>query len=82
MTTALVVNSVPTLIVYGASLVLVMWAMYDVARRPRNVLPPKRKAAWAFGTIVGWLVFGIVGAFIAVVYLVGPRRRMDAARWN
>jgi len=24
------------------------------------------------------LFFGIVGAFVAIVYLVGPRRRMNA----
>jgi hypothetical protein len=72
----------PTLVVYGASLVLVMWAVYDLARRPRDAMPPRTKAIWVISTILGWLVFGIVGAFIAVVYLVGPRRRMNANRWN
>ena len=72
----------PTLLVYGASLVLVMWAVYDMARRPSDVLSPKSKAIWAIATIAGWLVLGIVGAFIAAVYLIGPRRRMNAAKWN
>jgi hypothetical protein len=72
----------PTLVVYGVSLVLVMWAVYDMARRPRDEMQSQRKAIWAISTILGWLVFGIVGAFIALVYLVGPRRRMNASRWN
>ena len=79
--TALVGNSLPTFLVYGASLVLVMWAVVDVARRPTNELSPGRKATWIMGSAVGWLFLGIVGAFVAVVYLLGPRRRMNAQRW-
>lgn len=78
MTTALINPSFPTALVYAASLVLVMWAVVDVMRRPAHALPAKRKAAWIIGSAVGWLLFGIVGAFVAIVYLVGPRRRMNA----
>jgi hypothetical protein len=31
--------------------------------------------------LLGWLLFGIVGAAIAVFYLAGPRRKMNAQRW-
>ena len=78
MNTALVSPSFPTLMLYAASLVLVMWTVIDVARRSSDVLPIKRKAIWIIASVVGWLFFGIVGAFVAIVYLVGPRRRMNA----
>jgi uncharacterized membrane protein YqjE len=78
MNTALVTPSFSTLVLYAASLVLVVWTVYDVTRRPAYVLPSRRKAAWIIGSVVGWLLFGIVGAFVAIVYLVGPRRRMNA----
>lgn len=78
MNTALVGPSFPTLVLYAASLVVVMWTVVDVARRPRSNLPTRRKALWITGSVVGWLLFGIVGAAGAIVYLVGPRRRMNA----
>ena len=78
MTVALISPTLPTVLLYAASLVLVMWTVIDVIRRPTYVLSPGRKIAWIIGSVVGWLLFGIVGAFVAIVYLVGPRRRMDA----
>jgi hypothetical protein len=81
MITALVDVSVGTFLLYGASLVLVTWTVVDVARRPVSQLAPGRKALWIMGSVVGWLFFGIVGAFVAIVYLVGPRRQMNTRRW-
>jgi hypothetical protein len=81
MNMALVGTSAPTLFLYAVSLVLVMWMVVDVVRRPGSQLPPGRKTVWIMGAVVGWLFFGIVGAFVAVVYLVGPRKRMNAQRW-
>lgn len=78
MTVAFVSPSLPTVLLYAASLVLVIVTVVDVIRRPTYVLPAGRKAAWIIGSVVGWLLFGIVGAFVAIVYLVGPRRRMNA----
>jgi hypothetical protein len=78
MTVALVSPSLPTVLLYAVSLVLVMWTVVDVIRRPTYVLPTRRKAVWIIASVVGWLLFGIVGAFVAIVYLVGPRRRMNA----
>lgn len=68
----------PFLLVYAASLVLVVWAVIDVSRRPSAIMSPTRKAAWIIGSVVGWLFLGLIGAIVAVVYLVGPRRRMNA----
>jgi uncharacterized membrane protein YqjE len=78
VTVALVSPSLPTVLLYALSLVLVMWTVVDVVRRPIYLLSPGRKMAWIAGSVVGWLFFGIVGAFVAIVYLVGPRRRMNA----
>jgi hypothetical protein len=78
MNAALINPSFPTVLLYAVSLMLVMWMVVDVIRRPTRVLPARRKVVWIICTVVGWLLFGIVGAFIAIVYLVGPRRRMNA----
>jgi len=81
MTTAVVAVGVPTLVVYGASLLVVVWCVVDATRRPPDELPTGKKVAWVAGSLVGWLLFGIVGAAIAIVYLVGPRKKMNAERW-
>jgi hypothetical protein len=72
--------SYPLLLIYAASLVVVMWATIDAGRRPREELPTNQKAAWIIGSVGGWLLFGIFGAAIATFYLAGPRRRMNARR--
>jgi uncharacterized membrane protein YqjE len=64
-------------LVYIASLVLVIWAIVDLARRPAAALPPGRKVLWIVGLVAGWFLFGLVGAIIAVVYLAGPRKRLN-----
>jgi hypothetical protein len=66
---------------YAASLALVVWAAIDALRRPSSQLSPRRKAAWTIGAMLGWLVFGAIGGVIAVLYLVGPRRRLNARRF-
>lgn len=81
MTMATVGANVATFVIYGVSLILVMWCVVDVMRRPRDELPPGKKAAWVLGSLLGWLLFGIVGAAIAVFYLVGQRRKLNAQRW-
>lgn len=81
MNTASVGTNLATLVMYGASLVLVLWCVVDAMRRPPDELAGGKKAAWVIASLLGWLLFGIVGAAIAVVYLVGPRRKMNAHRW-
>lgn len=81
MNSATVGTNVATLVIYGASLILVMWCIVDATRRPADELPRGKKAAWVIASLVGWLFFGIVGAAVAAVYLVGPRRKMNAHRW-
>lgn len=81
MTTATVGANVATLLIYGASLIVVIWCIVDVTRRPPDELTIGKKAAWVVAALLGWLVFGIIGAAIATFYLVGPRRKMNAQRW-
>ena len=79
--TAAIGTNLATLVVYGASLVVVLWCVIDATRRPPDELPGGKKTGWVVGSLVGWFIFGIVGAAIATVYLVGPRKKMNAARW-
>ena len=68
------------ILVYAASLVLVMWCVVDVLRRPPDELRSGKKVAWVAASLIGWLLFGIMGAAIAAFYLIGPRRRMKVGR--
>jgi hypothetical protein len=81
MNTATIGSNLSTFLIYGASLIVVMWCVVDAMRRPQDELPRGKKAAWAIASLMGWLLFGIVGAGIAAFYLVGPRRKMNAGRW-
>ena len=65
-----------------ASLAVVIWAIIDVARRPAASLAAKWKALWIVGMIAGWFIFGIIGAIVAVFYLVGPRKRLNARQYS
>ena len=81
MKTATVAANGATLLIYGASLIVVIWCIVDVTRRPQDELPRGRKTAWVAASLLGWLLFGIIGAAVAAFYLVGPRRKMNAQRW-
>jgi len=81
MNTTTIGSNLPLLPVYGVSLFVVMWCVVDAMRRPPQDLSSGKKAAWVIATLVGWLLFGIMGAAIAVFYLLGPRKKMNADRW-
>jgi hypothetical protein len=67
-----------TALVSPSRVVLHAGAVVDVARRSPGDLPPRRKALWIAGSVLGRLLSGIFGAAVAIEYLVGPRRRMNA----
>ena len=71
----------PTFLIYGASLIVVLWCVIDAVRRAPYELSPGKKAFWVAAALIGWLLFGIIGAAIAVFYLLGPRKKMNAERW-
>jgi hypothetical protein len=81
MTTATIGANAATLLIYGISLIVVLWCIVDVTKRPPDELSRGKKAVWVLASLLGWLLFGIVGGAIAVFYLVGPRRKMNAQRW-
>ena len=81
MNAAVVGTSAATFLIYGVSLILVVWCVIDVTRRSPDEVPRGKKTAWVLASSLGWLLFGIVGAAIAVFYLVGARRRLNAQRW-
>ena len=64
------------------ALAVVVWGVVDVARRPAGFLERKWKALWIAGMIGGWYVFGIIGAAVAVFYLTGPRKRLNAGEYS
>jgi hypothetical protein len=68
-------------VLYIASLALVIWAIVDLARRPSAAFPSRQKVFWIVGLVVGWFLFPIIGAVIAVAYLAGYRRRLNAGRY-
>jgi len=65
-----------------ASLAVIIWGVIDVARRPAVSLDRRWKALWIAGMIGGWFLFGVIGAAVAVFYLVGPRRRLNAGEYS
>ena len=65
-----------------ASLAVVIWGIIDVVRRPALALATRWKALWIAGMIAGWLLFGIIGTMVAVFYLAGPRKRLNAGEYS
>jgi Protein of unknown function (DUF2510) len=78
-----VVHVTDTEIVFGAlglvSLVPVVWAIVDVARRPLWQFSRGRKVVWTLMLGVGWLVLWPLALISSVVYLAVLRRRFPPA---
>ena len=58
-----------------ASLVPVIWAIVDVARRPSWQFSTGRKVLWAASLGFGWLILWPVALVSSIVYLTVLRRR-------
>jgi hypothetical protein len=58
-----------------ASLVPIVYAIVDVARRPAWQFSPGRKVLWAVTLGVGWLILWPVALISSIVYLTVLRRR-------
>ena len=58
-----------------ASLVPIVYAIVDVARRPAWQFSPGRKVLWAVTLGVGWLILWPVALASSIVYLTVLRRR-------
>ena len=58
-----------------ASLIPVVWAIVDVARRPASQFSTSRKVLWAVSLGFGWLILWPVALVSSIVYLTVLRRR-------
>lgn len=58
-----------------ASLVPIVWAIVDVARRPTWQFSPGRKVMWAVSLSFGWLILWPIALISSIVYLTVLRRR-------
>ncbi len=58
-----------------ASLIPVIWAIVDVARRPSWQFSTGRKVLWAVSLGFGWLILWPVALVSSIVYLTVLRRR-------
>jgi hypothetical protein len=58
-----------------ASLIPVIWAIVDVARRPSSQFSTGRKVLWAVSLGFGWLILWPVALVSSIVYLAVLRRR-------
>ncbi|MDA8310196.1 MAG: DUF2510 domain-containing protein [Actinomycetota bacterium] len=65
-----------------ASLVPVVWAIVDVARRPTWQFSPGRKVAWGVTLGLGWLLLWPLALISSVVYLAVLRRRFPPSSSN
>jgi hypothetical protein len=61
-------------LLFVATVALVIWAIVDVTRQP--ALSSGAKTGWIVGFVLGTLVFGVVGLIISLVYLVAVRPRL------
>ena len=71
------------LAVYGGLLILtlipVVWAIVDFARRPPWQFSRFRKVMWALSLSIGWIVLWPVALISSLVYLAVIRRRFPPA---
>jgi hypothetical protein len=65
-------------LLYLVSFVVVIWAVADIARQPQWKMSTGRKVAWILPCVLGWLLFGVVGAVVAAIYLGAVRPRLNS----
>lgn len=65
-------------VLYLVSLVFVIWAVADIVNQPAWRMSRGRKLTWIWPCVLGWLVLGVVGGAVSVVYLTTVRARLPA----
>jgi uncharacterized membrane protein YczE len=65
-------------LLYLVSFVVVIWAVADIARQPQWKMSTGRKVAWILPCVLGWLLYGVVGAVVAAIYLGAVRPRLNS----
>jgi Na+-driven multidrug efflux pump len=68
------------LFILVVGLVVPVWAIVDAASRPSGAFSAagSSKTMWIVLIVVGWLVTGLIGIVLALVYLVSIRPRVRA----
>jgi hypothetical protein len=68
------------LTIWIVGFVLMVWAVADAISRPTGAFAAagSNKALWIALVVISWLLTGIVGAILAVVYLARIRPRVRA----
>jgi hypothetical protein len=71
---------VVVLLVLVVGLVVPVWAIVDAASRPSGAFSAagSSKTMWIVLIVVGWLVTGLIGVVLAIVYLASIRPRVRA----
>jgi hypothetical protein len=59
MNAATLATNGATFLIDGAALILVIWRIVDVTRRPHDELSRGKKTTWVAASL-GWLLFGIM----------------------
>jgi hypothetical protein len=74
------------LVVLFAAVALVVspmiWAVADIASRPRWLLSRSAKAWWFTGFVLGTVFLVAGGLVLAVIYLGGVRRTLNRREWE
>jgi Protein of unknown function (DUF2516) len=73
-------NLLVLLFVLVIGLVIPVWAIVDAASRPSGAFSAagSSKTMWIVLIMVGWLVTGLIGIILAVVYQASIRPRVRA----
>jgi hypothetical protein len=68
------------LLVLVVGLVVPVWAIIDAASRPSGAFSAagSSKTMWIVLIVIGWLVTGLIGVVLAIVYLASIRPRVRA----
>jgi hypothetical protein len=68
------------IVLFVVGLVIPVWAIVDAASRPSGAFAAagSSKTLWIVLIVIGWLVTGLIGIVLAVVYLASIRPRVRA----
>jgi hypothetical protein len=66
-------------LLYVGSLVFVIWAVTDIIGQPAWRMSRGRKLTWLWPCVLGWLVLGVVGGVVSVIYLTTVKTRLPVA---
>ena len=80
MTAAIVGVNPVVPVLYLVSLLFVIWAVADIVNQPAWRMSRGRKVTWIWPCVLGWLVLGVVGGVVSVIYLTAVKPRLPVER--